>query len=75
MCVSRDEGGEDVHGSELIEGILAISPAIRYVGVRRGREVVLRQREGLRDPSSSESDRYEELLVNPTLLTLASGGG
>lgn len=35
----------------------------------------MRQRPDLRDASSSESDRYEELLVNPTLLLLARQRG
>jgi hypothetical protein len=69
----------DIVGSDgaesLIEGIFGLSPSVRYVAVRRGRDVVLREREGLGEASSSESDRYEELLVNPTLLTLARERG
>jgi hypothetical protein len=64
-----------VMGGGLIEQIFGLSPSIRYVAVRRGREVVFQQREGLGGASSSESDRYEELLVNPTLLTLARERG
>jgi hypothetical protein len=37
--------------------------------------VELRERAGLADASSSESDRYEELLVNPALITLARQRG
>ena len=55
--------------------IFAVSPAIRYVAVGRGQDVELRERPDLADASSSESDRYEELLVNPTLLTLARQRG
>jgi len=51
--------------------IFAIGPQIRYVAFGKGQDVVLRERSGLIDASTSESDRYEELLVNPTLLTLA----
>ena len=40
-----------------------------------GQDVVTRERSGLIDASSGESDRYEELLVNPTLLTLAAQRG
>jgi hypothetical protein len=47
--------------------IFAIGPQIRYVAFGKGQDVVLRERSGLSDASSSESDRYEELLVNPTL--------
>jgi len=55
----------------LSEAVFAVSPAIRYVAWGRGQDVRLTQRADLAGASSSESDRYEELLVNPTLLTLA----
>jgi hypothetical protein len=45
------------------------------VALGRGQDVELRERPGLSDASSSDSDRYEELLVNPTLLTLARQRG
>jgi hypothetical protein len=59
----------------LIARLFDVSQAVRYVAVRRGRDIVMQQREGLTNASSSESDRYEELLVNPTLLTLARERG
>ena len=55
--------------------IFAISEQIRYVAFGSGQDVVLRERSGLIDASTGESDRYEELLVNPTLLTLAGQRG
>ena len=55
--------------------IFAIGSQIRYVAFGRGQDVVLRERAGLVDASSSDSDRYEELLVNPTLLKLATQRG
>jgi hypothetical protein len=60
---------------EAISAIFEISPAIRYVAFGRGQSTVLREREDLAGASSSESDRYEELLVNPTLITLARQRG
>ena len=57
------------------DAIFAVSPAIRYVAVGRGQDVQLQERPGLADASSSESDRYEELLVNPTLITLTRQRG
>lgn len=57
------------------DAVFAVSPAIRYVAVGRRQEVQLRERPDLADASSSESDRYEELLVNPTLITLARQRG
>jgi hypothetical protein len=56
---------------DLADALFAVSPAIRYVARGRGQDIQLRERAGLAGASSSESDRYEELLVNPTLLTLA----
>ena len=61
--------------SDLHEDVFAISPDIRYVAVARGQQVRMRARPGLHDASSSDSDLYEELLVNPTLLTLATQRG
>jgi hypothetical protein len=59
----------------LADAVFAVSPAVRYVALARGQDVRLRERPDLADASSSESDRYEELLVNPTLLTLARQRG
>lgn len=55
--------------------IFAIGPQIRYVAFGEGQAVVRRERSGLVNASSGESDRYEELLVNPTLLKLAGQRG
>jgi hypothetical protein len=60
----------DLHGD-----VFAISPDIRYVAIAHGQHVHMRSRPDLRNASSSDSDRYEELLVNPTLLTLATQRG
>ena len=59
----------------LIERCFAASAAVRYVAVYVDGHLHMRQREGLAGASASESDRYEELLVNPTLLTLARQRG
>jgi hypothetical protein len=61
--------------TELITALLALSPDVRYVAVSRGGAVEMRQRAGLANASALESDRYEELLVNPTLLTLVGQRG
>ena len=54
----------------LIADVFGISPAIRYVAVLREGKLHSSQRPDLRGASASESDRYEELFVNPTLLKL-----
>src|SRR5215813_9501432 len=65
--------------SMLVEAVATavfdLSPQVRYVALRIGDGLSLQQRSGLSDPSSSDSDRYEELLVNPTLLLLTTARG
>jgi hypothetical protein len=60
---------------DLAGSVFAVSPAVRYVALARGQDVALRERADLAEASSSESDRYEELLVNPALVTLARQRG
>jgi hypothetical protein len=55
--------------------IFALSTAVRYVALYRGGTLTSHQRPVVGDASASESDRYEELFVNPTLLTLARQRG
>src|ERR1051325_4251784 len=59
----------------LLDDVFAISADIRYVATGDGQQVQMRSRPDLRNASSSDSDLYEELLVNPTLLTLATQRG
>ena len=61
--------------SDFPQDVFAISPDIRYVAAADGQQVQMRSRPDLFNASSSASDRYEELLVNPTLLTLATQRG
>jgi hypothetical protein len=60
---------------QLLDALLALSPHLRDVAIRQGAEVTLRQRAGLGGASPSESDRYEELVVNPALVTLTTQRG
>lgn len=59
----------------MIDSIFGLSDSIRYVAVYRNGQLQSKSRSGTLGASSSESDRYEELLVNPTLLKLASQRG
>lgn len=59
----------------LIHSLFALSPAVRYVALLRGKELELQERPGLSGASASETDRYEELLVNPAVLTLLGRRG
>ena len=59
----------------LMDALLDLIPQVRYVAVCRHGELFMRQRLDLNLASAPESDRYEELLVNPTLLTLTRQRG
>ncbi|MGI9543814.1 MAG: hypothetical protein ACR2MX_11175 [Cyclobacteriaceae bacterium] len=60
----------------IIQELLAFSNQIRYVAIYHNNELKLRQKEEILENSSSkQTDRFEELLVNPTLLTLTSQRG
>ncbi|HEX4850687.1 MAG TPA: hypothetical protein VFV08_07770 [Puia sp.] len=48
---------------------------IRYVAFYEKGELISRQKTDLNDTSSSDSDKYEELLVNPVILTAARQRG
>lgn len=48
---------------------------VRYVALYMGGEPQLYQRPGIDGASDSASDRYEEILVNPTILKLAKQRG
>jgi hypothetical protein len=60
---------------DTIDKIFAVTPDIRYVALYRQGNLTSRQRSALSDASASESDRYEELFINPALLTLARQRG
>jgi hypothetical protein len=59
----------------LRDAIFAIGPEVRYVAFGDGQRVETAQRDGIADASATSSDFFEELLVNPTLLTLARQRG
>ena len=59
----------------MIKEIFLISEDIRYVAIYRDGQLKSESKSIAQGKSSSESDRYEELLVNPTLLKAASQRG
>ena len=61
--------------TSLADQLFSVSSSVRYVAVYRGGNLEMRQRPGIADASAAESDRYEELIVNPTLLTLTTQRG
>jgi hypothetical protein len=60
---------------DTIDKIFAVDPAIRYVALYQQGNLTSRQRSALSGASASESDRFEELFINPALLTLARQRG
>ena len=55
--------------------LFARLPDLRYIALYINEELRTASRESLSNSSDSESDKYEELIVNPTLLTLANQRG
>lgn len=60
---------------KIIESLFNEFSEIRYVALYVENDLVYKQKEETSDSSSGETDKYEELLVNPTLLKLASQRG
>jgi hypothetical protein len=60
---------------KVIDSILALSEYIRYAAMYNHGELVTSSKSGTKGASSSESDKYEELLVNPAILTLVNQRG
>jgi hypothetical protein len=59
----------------LIDALFDLTPEIRYVAVYDDGDLSMRQRPGIGQASAAESDRYEELLANPTILKLTTQRG
>jgi hypothetical protein len=60
---------------KLTTEVFDISEDIRYVAFYDNDDLIMKQRTNIDNVSSGESDKYEELLVNPTLIKLASQRG
>ncbi|WP_216825067.1 hypothetical protein [Agarilytica rhodophyticola] len=59
----------------MIENIFKISHDVRYVAIYQNGKLEKKSKENTDGASSSESDKYEELIVNPVMLTAASQRG
>jgi hypothetical protein len=57
------------------DAFFRISKDVRYVALYLDGQLTLRERPGLVNASASESDKYEELIVNPAILLLARQRG
>ena len=60
---------------DIITRVLKLSSSVRYIAIYRHGKLASASRADLSNASSGESDKYEELLVNPTLLTLVRQRG
>jgi len=64
-----------MNGEPLLDAILELSPIVRYAALHLGGgEPLLRERVGT-PATSAEGERWDELVVNPTLIELASRRG
>lgn len=61
--------------NQIIDDLFNFLLEIRYVAIYQNDELTFKQRKQTSDCSSSDTDKYEELLVNPTLLTIARQRG
>jgi hypothetical protein len=57
------------------DAFFRISNEVRYVALYLEGKLTLHERPALANPSTPESDKYEELIVNPVLLTLVQQRG
>ncbi len=61
--------------NKIIEDLFNSFIDVRYVAIYTDNELVYKQKQQTLDSSSLDTDKYEELLVNPTLLTTARQRG
>jgi hypothetical protein len=61
--------------SQVTQDILTSSADIRYAALYRNGQLVTVAKAAVAGASSSESDKYEELLVNPSVLKLVTQRG
>lgn len=59
----------------ILSRILEINTAVRYAALYQSGKLISQQRTESANTSSLESDHYEELFINPALLTLVKQRG
>lgn len=60
---------------KIIDEAIKTTPLLRYVAIYVEGNLVSKERGGISGTSASESDKYEELIVNPALLKLTTQRG
>lgn len=58
-----------------VDALFDLTPAVRYVAFYQDGNLFMHKRPGIGKATTRESDQYEELLVNPTVLTLTGKRG
>ena len=71
-CRENEREGKE---SSIIEDLFQLSDAVRYVAIYRDGTLRSKSKEGTAGASNSESDHYEELIVNPAILCLTQQRG
>jgi hypothetical protein len=71
----RDLSRKDRPMERIIKEVLSIAPEVRYCALYLDGKLFSEEKKSLKGASSSESDKYEELIVNPTLLKLITQRG
>ena len=64
-----------MNSERIIDDLLGSYSEIRYVAIYHNNDLVSKQRSDISGNSSVDTDKYEELLVNPVLLTAARQRG
>ncbi len=67
--------GDKMHNAAPLDQVFSVCSAIRYVAIYRDGKLSSQQRDDLSMPSQSDSDKYEEILVNPVILMLVKQRG
>jgi hypothetical protein len=58
-----------------VNALFDLTSAVRYVAFYQDGDLFMHKRQDIGKPTASESDHYEELLVNPAILMLAGKRG
>lgn len=64
-----------MNADQIINDLFTTFEDVRYVAIYKNGHLLFQQKEHTDDSSTGGTDRFEELLVNPTVLTLAKQRG
>lgn len=64
-----------VDTSKIIDSLFESFEDVRYAAIYKNNDLLFKQKKEVSNSSEAATDKYEELLVNPTLLTLAKQRG